>query len=188
MPGQTGGDGGGVTPDTAPLILTLEIDEATFDRLDALRRAHFPAHLNVISAHLTLFHHLPGDRFDAVVASVERTAKATQAFPIAFTGLRKLGRGVALNVEAEDIAKVRSPIAADFADALTAQDQQSRRPHVTIQNKVDPKVAAALHDELTAAFIPWQADAVGLRLWHYRNGPWEAAGRFAFRDAARTSG
>ena len=48
--------------DPAPLILTLKLDQASFTRLDALRQAHFPPERNWLSAHLTLFHHLPGDQ------------------------------------------------------------------------------------------------------------------------------
>jgi hypothetical protein len=53
---------------------------------------------------------------------------------------------------------------------------------VTVQNKVEPEVARALHAELTAAFRPETALAAGFGLWHYRGGPWEPAGEFVFRD------
>ena len=52
--------------DPRPLIVTLKLDAGAFVRLDALRRAHFPAALNRLSAHLTLFHHLPGERLAEV--------------------------------------------------------------------------------------------------------------------------
>ena len=48
--------------DARPLIVTLKLDAASFARLDGLRRTHFPAAINRLSAHLTLFHHLPGER------------------------------------------------------------------------------------------------------------------------------
>jgi hypothetical protein len=44
-----------------PLILTLGLDRASFERFEALRRAHFPPALNRVPAHVTLFHHLPGE-------------------------------------------------------------------------------------------------------------------------------
>jgi hypothetical protein len=46
---------------TRPLILTLKMDRESFSRFEGLRQAHFPPHRNFIPAHLTLFHHLPGD-------------------------------------------------------------------------------------------------------------------------------
>lgn len=52
-----------------PLILSLALEEESFARLDALRRAHFPAHLNRIPAHATPFHHLPGAEEETVAAA-----------------------------------------------------------------------------------------------------------------------
>jgi hypothetical protein len=47
---------------TSPLILTAKLDADSFDLLDALRRHHFPLGRNHLSAHIKLFHHLPGER------------------------------------------------------------------------------------------------------------------------------
>ena len=173
-----------MTGDVDPLILSLGVDSVSFDRLDGLRRAHFPPALNRISAHVTLFHHLPGDRLADVVEAVADAAGSVPAFAVRITGLRKLGRGVALTLDSAELAAVRGRVAARFADVLTPQDRQGFRPHVTIQNKVDPAEASALHDRLASSFTPWSAKAEALLLWRYRGGPWEAAGRFAFRSAA----
>ena len=43
-----------------PLVLTLVLDAQSFAFFDGLRRRHFPPERNVIAAHLTLFHALPG--------------------------------------------------------------------------------------------------------------------------------
>ncbi len=169
--------------DADPLIVSLGFDAETFARLDGLRRTHFPPALNRIPAHLTLFHHLPGDRLDEVRAALAEAAGSAAPFALEVSGLRKLGRGVALTLTSPELGSIRARIAARFADVLTPQDRQGFRPHVTIQNKVDPKDAAALHDRLAADFTPWTATAEALLLSRYRGGPWEAAGRF---DLART--
>ncbi|WP_204248378.1 hypothetical protein [Hymenobacter sp. PAMC 26628] len=44
----------------APLILTLALDTDSQAYFDELRRQHFPAKINYLAAHVTLFHHLPG--------------------------------------------------------------------------------------------------------------------------------
>ena len=173
-----------MTEDVDPLILSLGFDSESFERFDGLRRTHFPAALNRIPAHLTLFHHLPGDRLAEVADAVLAAAGAVATFDIHVTGLRKLGRGVALSLESAELASVRAGLAARFADVLTPQDRQGFRPHVTIQNKVEPSEALALHDRLAADFTPWTAKAEALLLWRYRGGPWEAAGRF---DLARAT-
>ena len=167
--------------DADPLILSLGFDEASFERFDGLRRAHFPAALNKIPAHLTLFHHLPGDRI-AEVADAAAEATRRPAFAVGVSGLRKLGRGVALSIDSPDLVEVRKQLATRFADVLTPQDRQGFRPHITIQNKVDPVEASVLHDRLAAEFAPWSARAEALLLWRYRAGPWEAAGRYDFKS------
>lgn len=164
-----------------PLILTLGFDPVSFQRLDGLRRAHFPPRLNLIPAHLTLFHHLPRDRLAEVTQQIETIASTTPAFEVRFTALRKLGRGTALHVEAPELIALRSRLAKAFADHLTPQDRQGFRAHVTIQNKVTLAEAAALHDLLNATFQPWSATAEALLLWWYRGGPWEAADAFPLR-------
>ena len=57
--------------DEAPLILSAVLDAPVQQRLNVLRRAHFPAERNHLDAHVTLFHHLPGTEEDAVAAAVE---------------------------------------------------------------------------------------------------------------------
>ncbi|MCK8783189.1 2'-5' RNA ligase family protein [Roseomonas sp. NAR14] len=167
----------------APLILTARLDPASFARLDALRRTHFPTRLNRVPAHVTLFHHLPGRQRPAVVATLERACRALAPMPLAVSRPVFLGHGVAFALETPALAALRRRLAAAWADRLTPQDRQGFRPHVTIQNKVPPETARALHMALAAGFLPWEARVEGLCLWHYRGGPWEPAGRFRFGAA-----
>jgi hypothetical protein len=96
------------------------------------------------------------------------------------TGVRFLGRGVALDLGAPELTAVRSSLAGAFDPWLTRQDRQWSRPHVTVQNKVEPAVARALHAELSAAFRPESVTARGLGLWRYLGGPWEPDSTFVF--------
>jgi hypothetical protein len=63
---------------------------------------------------------------------------------------------------------------------LTAQDAQGFRPHVVIQNKVDPVEARALYERLAAGFRPYSIEATGLLLWRYLGGPWALERQFHF--------
>lgn len=171
----------------APLILTLGFDAASFAVFDGLRRAHFPPHLNVIPAHLTLFHHLPGTRLAEVMAEVARQAAMTPVFSVQVEGLRKLGRGVAFTIASPELTALFARLAHTFADDLIPQDRQGFRPHVTIQNKVAPDAANALFEQMGERFTPWAAKAEALLLWHYRGGPWARVGRFPFADAVSSS-
>ena len=171
--------------DPAPLILSLTLAADDQARLDRLRAAHFPSQRNFLAAHVTMFHHLPGDQLETIAADLAAIATATPAFTVRIARLQSLGRGVALALEADPLLRLRAALARKWAARLTAQDSQGYRPHVTIQNKVDPVVAKALLHELSKGFSPWDVSAIGLSLWHYRGGPWEPAGSYAFTaDAA----
>lgn len=169
--------------DPAPLILTLRFDEDSFRLFDGLRRRHFPKARNHIPAHLTLFHHLPGDAEAEIAAKLSDLASITAALPLAITGLRFLGYGSAFTVESAGLSALRAGLATDWRDWLTPQDAQAFRPHVTIQNKAPAPDAKALFAELDGTFRPFDAVGTGLLLWRYRGGPWEAAGAYPFSTA-----
>ena len=166
----------------APLILTLAFDAPSFARFDALRQAHFPRARNHLRAHATLFHHLPGDREAAVVETVAALSRAQAPPEVAVTGLRFTGAGVAFVLESEALSAFRQRLAAQFHDALTAQDRQGWRPHVTVQNKVASATARATHAALSKDFVPFRFTAPATLLWRYLGGPWEKRGRFAFGE------
>ena len=163
-----------------PLILSAVLDAPVQRRLDALRRAHFPPERNHLDAHVTLFHHLPGVEEDAVTGAVAAVAREHPAPPVEVTGVRLLGRGVAVALTSPELAAMRAGLARSWAPWLTAQDRGQRDLHVTVQNKVTPESARTLHAELTAGFVPERTRSVALALWRYRGGPWEAVARFAF--------
>jgi len=160
----------------APLILTLALhadDQARFERL---RTLHFPAGRNLIPAHVTLFHHLPGQGIDAIRDAIEARCMIPP-FPVAVSGLRFLGRGVAYALASAELTALRAGLARDWDGWLTPQDRQGFRPHVTVQNKASPETARALHANLQAAFTPFTVRAEGLDLWRYLGGPWDPQSR-----------
>jgi len=164
---------------TSPLIVTLLLDDAAQQRFDRLRAAHFPAERNWLAAHVTLFHALPGEQ-SALVRQELAAAADRPPFDVAVTGVRFLGRGVALDLDAAELTRLRAGVARALDPWLTRQDRQWSRPHVTVQNKVEPEVARALHADLAAAFRPETVRARGLGLWRYLGGPWAAEAEFGF--------
>jgi 2'-5' RNA ligase superfamily protein len=162
-----------------PLILTAALAPDLQERFDRLRRAHFPAERNHLAAHVTLFHHLPGEELDAVVADLD--AAVRRPAPVAeVVGVRFLGRGVAYDLRSPELDAVRAGLARSWGRWLVPQDRGRKRPHVTVQNKVAPEVARALHADLAAAFVPESAEVPELRLWRYLGGPWESVSRHPF--------
>ncbi len=166
--------------DPAPLIVTLLLDPESQARFDRLRSLHFPPERNFLAAHVTLFHHLPPERADVIAADLAAVSSPTERFTVSATGLHSLGRGTAFRLDSEHLIRLRGTLARRWEDQLTAQDRQGFRPHVTIQNKVTAEAAKRLLGLLSAEFSPFQVTAVGLGLWRYRGGPWDAAGSFAF--------
>ena len=166
--------------DPAPLILTLLLDAPTQAHLEAQRRRHFPPERNHIPAHVSLFHHLPGEELAAVRLRLAGLVGQLR-LPVRVAGLRSLGRGVAYRLESPGLMALRGALARDWAAWLTAQDRQGFSPHVTVQNKVPPAQAAALLAALQAGFVPMEAQGVGVALWWYRGGPWELVETVGFR-------
>jgi 2'-5' RNA ligase len=162
-----------------PLVVTLLLDDDAQRRFDRLRAEHFPPARNHLAAHVTLFHALPGEREDAVAADLAAAA-ARPPFDVAVTGVRFLGRGVAYTLASTGLTELRRDLAVAWEPWLTPQDRQRHAPHVTVQNKVDPAVARALHARLSAAFEPGTVGARGLGLWRYLGGPWEPVARYPF--------
>jgi 2'-5' RNA ligase len=109
-------------------------------------------------------------------------ATAGQA-PVALTatGPVLLGRGVAVRLESAALLELRQRLAAVWAALLGAQDRQAFRPHITVQNKVAPVAARALHAELAANFRPFPVEACGLLLWRYIGGQWERVATLPFQ-------
>jgi 2'-5' RNA ligase len=161
------------------LVVTLLLDDDAQRRFDRLRAEHFAPERNHLSAHVTMFHALPGEHLDEVSAGL-RTAAGREPFDVEVTGLRFLGRGVAYTLRSAELADLRDGLAAAWEPWLTRQDRQRHAPHVTVQNKVEPAVARALHERLAAEFTPWSARARGLGLWRYLGGPWEAVSEHPF--------
>lgn len=164
----------------APIIITALLAPADFAWADGLRRAHFPPERNVISAHLTLFHHLPPSMLAEIAGHLKRLCAAPPP-PARLTDVMLLGRGVAFRVESPALMEMRDALADAFTGLLTPQDQARPRLHITVQNKVAPDTARALADTLRAQFEPRPLGIIGLAAWHYRGGPWDLAMQAKFR-------
>lgn len=162
------------------LIVTAELGRDDFAWLEGLRRMHYPAHSKRVPAHLTIFHALPPSaeselRHRLSELAREKPPRAT------IEGLIDLGGGVAFRVVSPDLNRIRENVAADLHGLLGAQDSGGWRPHITIQNKVAPKVARALIESLGQGFRPRTLAISGLGLHRYLDGPWERLATSSFR-------
>jgi hypothetical protein len=163
-----------------PLILTLQMDESSQERFDHLRELHFPPERNYLNAHLTLFHKLPGEREAEISTELCEICREHEPPTLIATGLRFLGRGVAYELSSPQLLALRRELVRSWDPWLGAQDRQGFKLHVTVQNKVSPEQARALHQELQATFTPFEIEGLGLSLWRYLGGPWEPAATHLF--------
>ena len=131
-------------------------------------------------AHLTLFHHLPPSVRSELGRRLADYA-ATPAPVAVIAGIMDLGGGTALRVESEGLEDIRYDLALALRGLLTPQDMAPWRPHVTIQNKVEPKEAKALQAQLRAKFERRPLAVKGIDLWRYLGGPWEPVKSWTFR-------
>ena len=162
------------------LIVTAELAPQDFGWLDALRRGHYPAELNRVPAHLTIFHALPPSAEAEARSRLSQVVKGRAPRAI-IEGLIDLGGGVAFRIVSPELDRIREGLAHDLHGLLGAQDSGGWRPHVTVQNKVERKVARALIASLEREFRPRSLGISGLALHRYLGGPWETVAIYPFR-------
>lgn len=163
-----------------PLIVTAELGPSDLAWLNALRQRHFPPERNQLSAHLTMFHALPAFAEDELRRRLALLAELPPPGAM-ISGLMELGRGVAYRIVSDELDAIRDELKQAMQGLLTAQDSGGWVPHVTIQNKVDPRVAKALKKSLEVTFTPRPIAIPGLGLHRYCGGPWERVRTYAFR-------
>ena len=155
-----------------PLILTALLDKHAFARFDALRQEYFPPERNYLRAHLTMFHHLPGTQAAEIVNEVKDAARHEEPMPARADRMMFMGRGSSILIECDPLRDFRARLGNIWQHQLIPQDKQGWRPHVTVQNKVEPPQARRLHRHLSARFKPCTIHVCGLRFFRYDYGPW----------------
>ena len=174
------------------LIVTAWIHDDDLYPFHRLRERFFPRNRTFISAHCTLFHHLPGECRDAVVEAVRETVggfrqnrlRDADVLEVPLTGVFHMGRGVAYALEPAELQRLRAPVAERFAERLNRQDAGKwRNPHITVQNKASPTASRRLYRHLEARFEPCSVRVLGLQVWRYIGGPWAEEAQVSFAEA-----
>jgi 2'-5' RNA ligase superfamily protein len=162
------------------LIVTAELAAPDFSWLNGLRQAHYPPERNQVPAHVTMFHSLPPSVEGELRSRLARIV-CRKAPTATLAGLMDLGGGVAFRIFSPELDRIREEMASDLHGLLGAQDISGWKPHLTIQNKVAPKVARALKQSLEASFVSRSLGISGLAVQRYRGGPWELVASYSFR-------
>lgn len=164
-----------------PLIVTLRIEQEQQQFFNELRKTHFPAHVNYLDAHITLFHHLPSSG-PFIHQQLAEFARHT-SIKLLVNEIRHLGNGVAYSIECEALQILHQRMQHTFMPWLNTKDQQRLWPHITIQNKATAYKAQQLFEKLSGDFTPFEITATGINTWLYLKGPWKAVETFPFMDA-----
>ncbi|RYG02198.1 MAG: 2'-5' RNA ligase family protein [Chitinophagaceae bacterium] len=159
------------------MIITIILDEQSKTYFNELRTKHFPAELNYLDAHLTLFHNVPDEGW---VHKILSESSKFPGFEMQISGLMHTGFGVAYKIESPELIALHKNLSENFKDVLIPQDRQKFRPHITVQNKVSAVESKALHKQLTSTFTPSTITALGVSCYRYLNGPWEPLADFHF--------
>ena len=163
------------------LIITADIAHRDFSWIEGLRRAHYPAERNQVPAHITMFHAIPPSAEAELRGRIARIVRRPPPAAI-IAGLMDLGGGVAFRIVSAELDDIRDELAEGLHGLLSAQDGSGWRPHVTIQSKVEPKVARALKDSLERRFEPRPLGISGIAINRYLDGPWERLAAYPFRS------
>jgi 2'-5' RNA ligase superfamily len=164
----------------SPIIITAQMGKADQAWADCLRQTYFPPERNFLSAHITLFHHLPPAQLSEIKSRLAGLAREYAAPPAILDNVMFLGRGVAYRIDCPKLLAMRQALAEDFHGLLTPQDQAKPRLHITVQNKVQPEKAKALYAELSTDFTPRPLSITGFAAYYYHGGPWEHIQSWAF--------
>jgi hypothetical protein len=131
---------------------------------------------------LTLLHRLDGAQISRL-RELRSNLSAEPSIALEFRSLKLTGRGVAIEVCSSGLDSLHSAVVAVAAGTLSRQDQQTFRPHVTVQNKVLPQEAKETLSALATRFAPWRGAGSALLIWRYLNGPWGLEHELPFAPA-----
>lgn len=156
-----------------PLIITAGFEAGFQSRLEGWRRAHYPAALNRVPAHLSLFRQLPPSAEAEVRARLARLGGERGPIAARPLGFALREGGVVLEVQSAGLLDLRDMLADDLHGLLGHADRVLPRLSVTLQNKVTLAVARASLAVLAGERLPGEVQVERLLLWRYADGAWE---------------
>ncbi len=107
-----------------PIIMTATMGDEDFAWANALRQRYYPSERNFLSAHVTLFYHLPPQGLDEIVGLIKETTRNNFSPKSKLVDVIHLGRGVAYKLHSPELLEIRQFYAESFHGLLTQQDQQ----------------------------------------------------------------
>ena len=165
----------------APFVLTLEMDGEAFAAFDALRRKFYAPERNLVAAHVTLFHRLPGERAREIKMLLTDVAARERPMEVEVGEAKPIAHGVAIFLNAPRLHALREKLADEWWPWLEDRDRAGFRPHVTIETTESEAEARRTVQSLGRSVLPRRMRAIGLHLWRFSDGRWESDALFRFR-------
>ena len=154
-----------------PLVVTLKIDEPSQLFFNEKRIMFFPAHVNYVDAHITLFHKLPANNKDIETELIAFAKHAS--FELRITAILLTETSVSYAITSTVLQHLHTKMQLKFDTYLTRNDRKILNPHITIQNKVTAYKAQKTQALLQKDFKPFLVNAVGFTSWYYVKGYWD---------------
>jgi len=171
--------------DRTPHLVLAVLPDAVQARLDALRRAHYPAERNRVPAHCTLFHAVPGMVAGELTSVLARMTANTPPPMARIDRVIDLDGGTALALVSADLVEIRESLADHFHGLLTGGDAVAPRFHITVQNKVERRDAHILQAELATSWRATDTTVAGIAVHRVIDGAWHPVGVWRFRGQKR---
>ena len=167
-----------------PIIVTARVHPEDLVPFNRLRQENFPSEGNFLEAHVTIFHHLPGQHLARVQELVAEFVEDRTAPAAIVSGVRHLGAGVAFGIDSPGLLDLRAEMMGLFGSWPGPKDLQRWQPHITIQNKVPRAKADALFFRLRGEFEQRPIRIIGIDLSSYLGGPWRHEATVPFKSSA----
>lgn len=155
-----------------------------------------------LSPSQTFFHALPASHLALYQDDLRSLASRTSCFPVTIGPPFQMGGGVGISILSAPSSHPSTPFRplieslharllkrwSDQGIELTNQDKQEmRRPHVTVQNKVEKTEAEETMWKISKRWKDEEGEAVGLGLYEYqRDGRWRHVEDFHFGETKPT--
>jgi hypothetical protein len=159
-------------------ILTAKIDRKNQILFNQLRSEYFPAYMNFHDAHVTLFHQYPNFNLnDPEFGTFFPEGKLSVVFEqVYFTG-----KGFAVEVRSPELESLRVKMHKIVDGFTVGPEESTKKLHVTIQSKVDPKKAMNAFETFTKTWVPVKGEVYGIEVWKPINGPWGFVQAYPFK-------
>lgn len=152
------------------MIVTFKMDDNSQEIFNHLRQRYFPKERNYLNAHITLFHNIADE---ALNAHIWQELEAEMPFEIEFANPFFMGFGTAIEIRSSKLIQLTEMLQRHFCDLLSTQDRRTKKPHITLQNKMPAFIAKQDYESICKEWTPIKGFIIGYEFYEYQSGSWK---------------